>query len=50
MPTEFKKDTIPKPVGLGNANPFLAALSRLYQVIFKGSSRLRQARKVDSNE
>jgi hypothetical protein len=47
MLNDFVIDIIPKPVGLGNANPFGAPFSRLYQVIFKGSSRLRQAPKDD---
>ena len=50
MPTEFKKDTIPKPVGLGKGHRLATALSRLYQVIFKGSSSFRQALRIILNE
>jgi hypothetical protein len=48
MPNDLKKDTIPKPIGLGNGQRLATALSRLYQVIFKGSSSFRQVSKVDS--
>ena len=48
MPNDLERDTIPKPVGLGKGHRLATALSRLYQVIFKGSSSFRQVSKVDS--
>jgi hypothetical protein len=41
MPTEFKKDTIPKPVGLGCGLYDVKSLSSYYQVLIKCLSGLR---------
>jgi hypothetical protein len=42
------KNTVPKPVGLGNAHQFVTALSSVYRAVFKCLSSLRQAPNVDS--